>query len=301
MASEKWMADRQNRIMRQLRMEDKARENQNKALLHTSDVMETKNFVFSVFRSGEEAGDSGTLLLARQKENREHRYVVKHAYTDCAANEFVYTKLAQAMDLKMPDAVLFRLSEGEKRSYWKTEYILGTQFLDLQIEAPTYAQIREKASNWQDFSRFGAMYMMCGECDSFETPLATDGYVYRIDTTASFILSNYSFDYAGINEKIGEIIPKEAVKTYIENYDYAAYWARKSFADELRRWTDRYGEECRAPYLDTFSRIQEVRADLIDGFLNTLCYFYPDFIGDYFKRYIDGLQTQSALFLKECR
>ncbi len=41
MASEKWMADRQNRIMRQLRMEDKARENRNKAPLHTSDVMET--------------------------------------------------------------------------------------------------------------------------------------------------------------------------------------------------------------------------------------------------------------------
>ena len=45
MASENWMADRQNRIMRQLRMEDKARENRNKAPLDAYDVMETKDFV----------------------------------------------------------------------------------------------------------------------------------------------------------------------------------------------------------------------------------------------------------------
>ena len=53
--------------------------------------------------------------------------------------------------------------------------------------------------------------------------------------------------------------------------------------------------------METFSLIQEIRPDYIDGFLNTLCYIYPDFIGDYFKRFITALQKQSATFLKEKR
>lgn len=50
------------------------------------------------------------------------KYLAKHAFADCAANEFVYIKLAQAMGFKMPDAVLFSL---------------GTTFLRLTIEAPS--------------------------------------------------------------------------------------------------------------------------------------------------------------------
>ncbi len=36
------------------------------------------------------------------------------------------------------------------------------------------------------------------------------------------------------------------------------------------------------PFLEPFSRIQEIRNDYIEDFLNTLCYFYPDYIGEFF-------------------
>ena len=54
-------------------------------------------------------------------------------------------------------------------------------------------------------------------------------------------------------------------------------------------------------FLDPFARIQEISDDYIDDFLNTLCYFYPDFIGDYFKRYISALQKQCAEYWREKR
>jgi len=92
----------------------------------------------------------------------------------------------------MPNAVLFQLSEGEKRKYFKTEYVIGLDYLNITIEAPTYHQIREQAHNWQDFFRFLAMYDMFLEGDIFETPLASDGLIYRVDTTDAFPLCKKS-------------------------------------------------------------------------------------------------------------
>lgn len=301
MTSIEWMEPRVNSIMRRLRMEDKARENEDKPPLNSPDVMMTGDYVFTPITPRDRIGDSGQLLLAKKKSDRSHRYLIKHEFTDCAANEFVYTKLAQAMGFKMPDAFLFQLSEGEKRRCFKTEYILGTAFLNLVIESPTYEQIREQAANWQDFFHFRAMYTMCREGDSFEVPIASDGYLYRVDTTDSFILSDDTLAQAGINEVIGNSVPKENIKKYIEQYDFDNCWQYYNFDAELQRMLQRYGEECRKPYMETFSLIQDVSSDYMDGFLNTLCYFYPDFIGDYFKQFITALQKQSATFLKENR
>lgn len=301
MASMGWMEKRVNTIMRQLRMEDKRRENQHKPALNSTDVRETKDYVFAPITPLDRIGDSGQLLLAKKKSDHSQQYLIKHAFTDCAANEFVYTKLSQAMGFKMPDAVLFQLSEGEKRRHFKTEYILGTMFLDLIVESPTYEQVRELAINWQDFFHFQAMYSMCNEVDSFEVPIASDGYLYRVDTTASFILSDNMLSQAGINKVIGNTVPKENIQKYIEQYDFDHCWQYCDFDEELHRLLQRYGEECRTPYMETFALIQGIQPDYIDDFLNTLCYFYPDFIGDYFKRFIHALQQQAKVFLKEKR
>ena len=82
-------------IMRQQRMEYKRKENLSKPPLCADDVVKTTDFVFSA--PFEREGDSGKLLLAKRKADRSDRYFVKHAFTDCACNEYVYTKLAQAM------------------------------------------------------------------------------------------------------------------------------------------------------------------------------------------------------------
>ena len=94
-----------DKYMMQLRMESKEQENQGKPPITSPDVVQTADFVFSQIPHQE--GDSGRLLLAKRKVDRNDRYLVKHAYTDCACNEFIYTKLAQAMGYCMPDAVLF--------------------------------------------------------------------------------------------------------------------------------------------------------------------------------------------------
>lgn len=286
--------------MMNLRLESKRLENQGKPPIASPDVKQTADFTFSSFDPLPHAGDSGPLLLARQKANRQNQYVVKHACTDCACNEFIYTKLALAMGYTMPEAVLFQLSPTEKRNYFKTEYLIGIQYLDLEIEAPSYTEIREKAANWEEYFSFLGMYAMFGEADSFETPLAKDSKIYRIDTTDAFPISVWQLDDAGINMDINGTNPYVVRKKQLLSSDFSHIL--------LQSWCDSYFESCREKdeigisyFLEPFAHIQEIRQDYIDDFLNTLCYFYPDFIGEYFKLYISALQKQCAEYLKEKR
>lgn len=80
----------------------------------------------------------------------------------------------------------------------------------------------------------------------------------------------------------------------VAHLDYGAILNVGAFQFDL----DFYKERCVAPDLDTYRRLTEVPDADIDNFLNTLCYIYPDFIGDYFKAYIVTAKKQAAKFLQ---
>lgn len=192
-----------DKYMMQLRLESKRLENQGKPPISTPDVVQTSDFVFS--QTLKHDGDSGKLLLAKRKADREDQYLVKHAYTDCACNEFIYTKLAQAMGYCMPDAVLFLMSPGENRSCFQTEYIVGTRFLTVIDSCPSYATIREQAGNWKDFFAFHSLYSITGEADGVEILLADNSMIYRVDVTDAFPVNNFQLDFAGVNQDMGGV------------------------------------------------------------------------------------------------
>lgn len=288
------------KVIMRLRMESKAEENWKKPPLSSPDVVETFDFVFAPFNPLNRVGDSGTLLLAKRKANRKEQYVVKHAFTDCACNEFVYTKLAQAMGYCMPDAILLQLSPQEKRPYFKTEYIIGERYLNVLDPAPSYERIRECAKNWKQFFAFCGLYALTGEADGIELLLSDEDLIYRVDTTDAFPISNFQLDVAGIDQEIGGYYPYREIKKQLLSSDF-------SQALNLSRCNS-YLQSCAAKdpegkkyFLEPFARLQEIPGDYIDDFLNTLCYFYPDFIGDFFKRYLRALQQQCYEYWKEKR
>lgn len=285
-----------NNMMKNDRLAYKAKENASKPPLVSADVLETSDFTFAKFMI-DRVGDSGQLLLAKRKTDRSEQYLVKHAFTDCAANEFVYTKLAQTMGYHMPDAKLFRLSSGEKRSYFKTEYIIGEQFLSLIDDDPSFETIQNQASNWQDIFGFYAMENMFSEGDGIEVVLAADGLLYRIDTTSSFAVSNWDLDYAGIDIECQGKNINDAVRGRLLSRTFDASLHANSFDWHLKYYKEHYGDVCVEPYLQPFMRVQQISNEYIDRILNTLCYFYPDYIGDYYKKYISALQKAAAEFL----
>ena len=123
---------------------------------------------------------------------------------------------------------------------------------------------------------------------------------YRVDTTDAFPISNFQLDAAGIHQNINGLNPQQVMKEKMLSSDLSQVlnfsWCDAHLASCLKICPDSL------PYfLDPFARIQDIQSDYIDDFLNTLCYFYPDFIGDYFKRYISALQKQCAEYWNEKR
>lgn len=296
--SERQMSAVQN-YLRQQRLEYKRIENLSKPPLYADDVLHTADFTFST--PFEHEGDSGRLLLAKRKTNRSERYLVKHEFTDCACNEYVYTKLIQAMGYKMPNVVLFKLSDSEKRKHFKTEYIIGAQYLNITDPFPSYEVIRECAKNWEEYFCFYGMYAMTGEADGMESPLADDGYIYRVDTTAAFPISNWDLDFAGVYQEFQGFVPNEQIKQTLQSRDLSNvinYSMWDSYLDFCKEKDAQIGESL---FLDPFQKIQDISDAYIDGFLHTLCYFYPDYVGDFFKRYITALKQGAVTYLKTKR
>ncbi|MEG1913164.1 MAG: hypothetical protein RR091_11815 [Cloacibacillus sp.] len=240
----------------QLRKKDKESENHTKPPLESNDVVQTKDYTFSKLTPCGRIGDSGQLLLAKSRSDAKQKYIVKHAYCDCAANEFIYTKLALGM--RMPEVVLFQISEGEQRRCFTTEYIIGAKYLELQIPDPTYQQIREQAVNWQDYFRFLATYNMFLECDSLEMPLASDGYLYRVDTTNSFAICEYDLFLAGLNMEYDGINIKEQSRKSILNKEQFITWTNDMFDNTIQKCILPHGAEYITYYLEPFKYIQEI-------------------------------------------
>jgi len=298
MISKTWDEKKIMRQMKLLRIEDKVRENSLKPLLSSPDVANTLDFVFSPIKPSDRVGDSGPLLIGKHKINRSERYLVKHACCDCACNEFVYTKIAQAMNYKMPDVVLLRVPPEEKRRCFGTEYIIGAKYLNIINDAPAFSTIKERALNWREYFSFRALYALTGEGDSFETPLADDGFIYRVDTTDAFPTDEFILSQAGINIEVNGRNNKEFWESKLLNMDINNHWQKDNLAWWLNQLAQTHGKECIAPFLEPLARIQDISTEYVDGFLHTLCYFYPDFIGVFFKKYISALQKFAGEYLK---
>lgn len=283
-------------MLKKARQANKEKENALKPPLVSNDVRETADFVFSTKAMGDD-GDSGQLLLAKRKTDRNERYLVKHEFTDCAANEFVYTKLVQAMGYPMPDAKLFRISKDEKRRHFKTEYVVGTRYLEVKEANPSEKTILEHAVNWKDMFSFYAMEMMFAEDDGTEFVLTLDNILYRVDTTSSFCIGDDELLLAGANREANGINPDDMIKEQIFSKNLDRLLRIENFNWMLDKQKSKHGEICVAPYLEPFVRIRQISDDYIDEFLDTLCYFYPDYIGSYYKNYISVLRNKSWLFL----
>lgn len=297
------LSDRQisavQNMLRKQRMASKRIENLNKPPLCTNEVVQTTDFVFSA--PFEREGDSGKLLLAKRKADRTEKYLVKHAFTDCACNEYIYTKLAQAMGYKMPGVKLFKMSDGEKRKHFKTEYIIGSQYLNIVDPFPSYEVIRACAKNWEEYFGFYGLYAMTGEADGVELLLADDGCIYRVDTTDAFPISCWELNFAGVRQEMQGVIPDEIIRQKLQsrNLSNAISVLNCNICLDICRKKDE--RVCEQLFLEPFHRIQEIPDAYIDGFLNTLCYFYPDYVGDFFKRYIAALKKRSAEYIKTKR
>lgn len=199
------------------------------------------------------------------------------------------------MGYHVPGTKLFSL-DGDEGERFLTEYIVGSRFLDVLIRHPSYQEIRESAENWTEYFSFLGLYSLTGESDGMEILLASDRMIHRVDTTDAFLIGDYQLAMAGINQSFQGKSPSQVIQQHLESMDVSRMFSESDCDAKLKKCRELDGKNAVLHFLEPFQRIQAIPQAYIDDVLNTLCYFYPDFIGDFFKRYIRELQVQAALY-----
>ena len=81
------------------------------------------------YRPFEHQGFSGGLLLATPKRADRPRLLVKHEMPCSACCEFMYSRLAQELQLPVAESFLMKVSAKDEKRF-KTPYVVGITYLE---------------------------------------------------------------------------------------------------------------------------------------------------------------------------
>ena len=159
-------------------------ENRNKTIPKSDDILFTDDFTFKKFFHN---GDSGELFLATYKHNKNEKYIIKHEYYDCACNEYMYSKIGNKIGVKIAPVKLFVVND--KDNQFKSDFVCGIKYFE-DFKEISFDNIKINFDNWQDYYRMHCLESVFDESDGIEL-VKNNNYIYRIDTTDAFTISDY--------------------------------------------------------------------------------------------------------------
>lgn len=270
------------------------KQNENKKILNTSDILSSKDYKVTKHSN---SGDSGELLLANNKKDKNEKYIIKHEYYDCACNEYMYSKIGNEMNIKIAPVKFLKIEDKEK--IFKSDFVCAIKYYE-NSNHTNYNKIledREKIINWQDYFKFLGMESLFLESDGIEV-IQSDNYIYRIDTTAAFSLSHmqieylaYDFIHNGIN--VRDFAERTIMKLANCNKEkILSFWNNSKMF-----FIKYYGAEYLKYYLEPFYKFADFDENKILEWTRTITYFYPDIIGKYFNIYLKNIKIFANEFI----
>ena len=280
-------------------------ENKCKPILESNDILTIENYEFSESHF-KRIGDSGKLLFAVNKSNKSEKYIVKHEYIDCACNEFMYSKLGQLLGAKYANVKFFNTLTPPLNSLFTTEDVVGIEYLELENDNLKFKELNNKCKNLNDYFKFLAISKLFFDDDSYEIVLDKKGYIYKIDNSATFCISNYTLQsvYINFNKQINGInisIEKFTRNQFNRILEFYKSQNCINYKNTLLYVKTHYGMEYVEYFLEPFYNLFYLDLNKMDNIINTLCYFYPNYVGNYYKEYIKITQDKVRKFLKEIK
>ena len=277
----------------------KQKENKGKVIPVSDDILYISNFNLEVFfyNDKKKYGDSGKLYLATNKYNHKEKYILKHAFYDCACNEYIYSKIGNKMGIKIAPVKLFILDD--KKDKFKSDFVCGIKYFE-NSEHVNYNYIvknKNNISNWQDYFRMLCLESLFEESDGIEVIKYNDE-IYRIDITAAFTISEtyiqmLAYDYKANGINIKNFAKKEILRLAKGNTD----WRLSSWKHGIDYFLETYDQKYFGYYLETFKLFEKITEKDIEEWVNILTFFYPNMIGEYFKLYFKNLKLDVEQFL----
>ena len=271
----------------------KKEENKNREIPTSNDILYISDFEIEKYSN---LGDSGELLLATSKHNKEEKYIIKHEYYECACNEYMYSKFGNKMDIKIAPVKLFIIDD--KVDKFKSDFVCGIKYFE-NSKHVIFKDVENNKSinNWKDYIKMIALEALFDEDDGIEVLKYKDS-IYRIDTQAAFRISEFAiyplaYDY----NKNGINLKEFAEKNIMRNSQRRSKYNLDMWHSRLESIKNHFGLKYLPYFFETFESIEKITDKDLEEWTNTLTYLYPNIIGEYFKNYIINLKTDAKEFL----
>ena len=236
-------------------------------------LLKIKDFEFEPFKHD---GDSGQKYIATRKSDGK-RFMVKHGKFECACNEYLWYSIARELGLKVLDFHLFE--EDESGELFKSMYAIAIEFVEGRALID-FKKDRPRIKNWQDYFGFHALFAAFSEEDGWEIRLGEDGYIYRIDTTASFQLNEESI-FAKLAMR--EMFPPAYIQSLIQG--------------KYEQLKEVYPKDI-GLFVDTLRRLTNLSRAKISKHLDVVCKLYTPHMKKVYLEYFDACREAIAGFLK---
>ena len=247
-------------------------------------IIQEKDFKYEVFKPSVGV-DSGVLMLATNITDESVQYVVKFQVEWNPVSEFIYHKIATALNIYTQEVKLFK-------KLLEAKYACGIRY---NVNAQKTEKIDATNPNHFDFFRFKALYQILNEEDSEEFYLDEQSRLFKIDNAEAFLLSSASawlIKKAKTKSQWIKMAIDEDMEKYLNKTDEHFY---SMMTENI---SDVFGEEAVGIYLDTFIRFAELDLSVLDEAFISLDKVYPKTFSEYLRRFIEVRQPVCREFAK---
>ncbi len=269
-------------------------EHQKQCSYPLQDILYTSDFTFTFFSS---KGDSGEILLATSKTDPKVQYLVKHAFYDCACNEYIYSKIGNKMGISIAPVQFFW--NNDKNPIFASDFLCGITFFDSgkTISYQKLMEEKDEIINWQDYFKMKGLEILFDEGDGIEI-IKQKNKIYRIDTTDSFAISHLDIANLVYHFYLGDFTSSEAKENLLKR-TFANKTRRNYWKFGMNTFLSYYSVEYLSLFLEPFFLMKKITLKEIQEWNRVVTFFYPNLIGEYFQSYFMNIKKDVEIFLQE--
>lgn len=248
------------------------------------------------YRPFEHQGFSGGLLLATPKRADRPRLLVKHEMPCSACCEFMYSRLAQELQLPVAESFLMKVSAKDEKRF-KTPYVVGITYLE-GLQRFSLEEVQQSPQLVHEYAGHYALAAMFGQADLVQMSRTPSGHILSFDFTDCFRLGDLCNAAMFQNTDL-----------FLEPYliHILSAFNREDFSLWLNAGESvvrkHLGEECFTSmavgaYHDTLKRFCLIPEQRITEIAEALDKIYPVQISVYFEEYAKILKRKIRYYFK---
>ena len=240
-------------------------------------------------------GFSGQLLLATPVKEGLPPLLIKQEQLCSACCEFVYSRLAQEMQIPVPQVFLIKKS-GRKESWpFKTPYVVGVVYLE-GLHPFTTEDLQNSINMAFEYACHYALAVMFEQIDAVQMSATSDGNIVGFDFTDCFRLSDLTESLL----KKQDTLLIQFLKMLL------CAFKQDDFSSSARIGAEVVAKHLGVPqisavyplYLEPMKRFCKIGNERIREITEALDEVYPVAISVYFEEYLAELKLKISRYLE---